>query len=383
MRILHIISGLNTGGTELFLERLIHSLSGEEFQHTVISLTVLGPVGARLKAYGIDVHALEYQWRPKLILDLFRLRRITLNIDPDVVQGWLYHGNLAAYAAIWLSGRRYPMLWNIRHSLDQWSQEKFALRGLIRLGGWLARSAAGIVFNSTRSARQHERFGYPRTKACLVPNGFDLQKYFPNEELGIQVRRRLIVGDHEILFGMVSRYHPLKDHGNFLGATRIVADSNPSARFLLVGRGITKDNASLIENIRAINLEEKVMLLGEREDIPSIMNALDIYVSSSSSEAFPNAVGEAMCCEVPCVVTDAGDSGELVANTGIVVPPKEPESLARGMLQLADVGAAGRKNLGFAARQRIEKHYSNEHAAIQYADLYRSIIQQESSTAHD
>jgi glycosyltransferase involved in cell wall biosynthesis len=373
MRILHLISGLDTGGAELFLERLIGSLDEAEFQHCVVSLTGRGPVGERLRERGIRVHELHLGWGLHLISGLRELRRIIRANRPDLLQGWLYHGNLAASAGAWLTGHRCPVVWNIRHSLDEWPHEKPGLRGLVRLGGWLAGSPVRIVFNSTRSARQHQGLGYRAQKVRVIPNGFDLQKFAPDATLRRETRKQLDINDDKIVFGMIARYHPLKDHGNFLHAARIVADAIPHARFLLAGRQITDENPVLMGLIGDLQLGERVILLGERNDIVNILNACDVYVSSSSSEAFPNAIGEAMSCELPCVVTDAGDSADLVADAGAVVPTGAPELLARAMLEIAQSDLGQRRVLGVSARQRILQNYSNDDAAARYADLYRSV----------
>jgi glycosyltransferase involved in cell wall biosynthesis len=206
----------------------------------------------------------------------------------------------------------------------------------------------------------------------VIPNGFDLQKFAPDATLRRETRKQLDINDDKIVFGMIARYHPLKDHGNFLHAARIVADAIPHARFLLTGRQITDENPVLMGLIGDLQLGERVILLGERNDIVNILNACDVYVSSSSSEAFPNAIGEAMSCELPCVVTDAGDSADLVADAGAVVPTGAPELLARAMLEIAQSDLGQRRVLGVSARQRILQNYSNDNVAARYADLYRS-----------
>lgn len=371
MRIAHIISGLGTGGAELFLGRLIHSINHPDFEHVVVSLTTLGIVGKELQSKGVQVHALQAGWYPNNVFKILNLKNIMKRYQPDLIQGWMYHGNLAAYVTQRYFGVRCPMLWNIRHSLDQWAHEKLRLRILIRISSLLSKAPERIIFNANNAARQHESLGYPKTKSVIIHNGYDLVKFAPNESLRMQMRERHGITAGNIVFGMFSRFHPLKDHGNFLRAARIVADANHNVRFILAGKDITSGNVVLMQQIRELRLENLVMLLGERGDVSEIMNILDIYVSSSSSEAFPNAVAEAMSCGVPCVVTNVGDSAELVAEAGIIVPPKAHQQLARAMLQLIEAGHSVRRDLGVSARRRIESDYSNEAIARQYADLYR------------
>lgn len=376
IRVAHIAAGLETGGGELFLERLVGALHGREFEQHVISMLDAGPVGARMRASGVDAKVLGCHGKTGALAGLYKLGSDLKRLRPDIVQGWLYHGNLAAWAGLRFSGVRCPLLWNIRHSLDQWAEESLFWRSEIRLGGWLGGAPQRIVFNSAHAARQHERLGYPSVKACVIPNGFDLEKFAPDGDAGDEMRSELGIGTNDVVFGIVGRYHPLKDYANFLRAAAIVAAADSAARFVLVGRRLTKDNRELMALIHDSGLKNRVIFLGERDDIPNLMNAFDIYVSSSSSEAFPNVVGEAMSCSLPCVVTDVGDSSELVGDSGIVVPPKSPQALAKGMLELAHTGADRRRELGAAARERIRLNYSMERIALQYADLYRLVCEE-------
>jgi glycosyltransferase involved in cell wall biosynthesis len=122
-----------------------------------------------------------------------------------------------------------------------------------------------------------------------------------------------------------------------------------------------------------VDLTDATYLLGRRDDMPRITAALDVAVSSSFTEAFPNAIGEAMSCGVPCVVTDVGDCGRLVSDTGVVVPPRNPERLATGISQLLDLSCQDRQTLGAAARKRVIEEFSLDKMVKAYMSLYVSI----------
>jgi glycosyltransferase involved in cell wall biosynthesis len=172
---------------------------------------------------------------------------------------------------------------------------------------------------------------------------------------------------------LIGRYHPLKDHATFLGAAKIIRQSYPETVFLLVGRDCTPENAVLQAVIDSCELEGRVRLLGELSELEAVFPALDILVSSSISEGFPTAVGEAMGCGVPCVVTDVGDSGFLVDSTGLVVPAKDPAALATACMRLLAMDPHSRAKLGKVARQRIAQQFAVEQAARQYEGMYREI----------
>ena len=167
----------------------------------------------------------------------------------------------------------------------------------------------------------------------------------------------------------------MKDHANFLQAAAQLSNSYPDVQFLLAGHRVDKDNAPLMEWVRRLKLEDKTHFLGRRKDMHRVTAALDIAsISSYYGEGFPNVVGEAMACGVPCAVTDVGDSSWVVGETGKVVPPKKPEALATAWKELLEIGLEERKKLGRAARERIEKNFNLPTIISQYENLYEQIL---------
>jgi glycosyltransferase involved in cell wall biosynthesis len=184
----------------------------------------------------------------------------------------------------------------------------------------------------------------------------------------------LNVSDQDTLIGLIARYDPMKDHDNFLKAASFLARDNPSVHFVLVGYKVDKNNKTIMRTINESGHEGHFHLLGERGDIPRIIPALDIVTSSSSSEGFPNTIGEAMACGVPCVVTDVGDSALLVGDTGKVVPPRNPQSLADGWREIIELGNEDQRRLGMAARRRIEKEFTLPAVVARYEEFYQQAI---------
>jgi glycosyltransferase involved in cell wall biosynthesis len=190
-----------------------------------------------------------------------------------------------------------------------------------------------------------------------------------------QVRAELRIADDVVLIGLVARYHPMKDHASFLRAAGLVARAHPAVRFLLVGKGLTVEEPKLLKIIGEQHLHGCIFLLGERSDIPRLTASLDIACSASAwGEGFSNSIGEAMACGVPCVVTDVGDSSHIVGDTGLSVPPRDPDALARAIGRLIEAGPEHRRHLGAAARRRIEDGFSIPAIARCYEDLYRECL---------
>jgi len=159
-----------------------------------------------------------------------------------------------------------------------------------------------------------------------------------------------------------------------LHAARRILNHYPYTRFIFCGDGVDETNPDLKLLMQETGAFNGIHLLGRREDIPQIMAAMDVVVSSSAfGEGFPNVIGEAMATEVPCVVTDVGDSAMIVGQTGKVVAPKNPDALADGIIELLKLPAEKRHELGRKARQRIRDHYSLEKIVRDYEKLYRNI----------
>jgi len=143
--------------------------------------------------------------------------------------------------------------------------------------------------------------------------------------------------------------------------------------FVLCGQGVDANNETLVEQVSVLGLSGRIHLLGRREDMPSVFSMLDILVSSSLSEAFPSVIGEAMSCGIPCVATDAGDSARLIADTGLVVPVREPILLAEAITQLVEQPEQ-RRLLGTAARRRIQEYFGVDSMLQKTEALYERMI---------
>lgn len=370
---MHIITGLPTGGAETALLKLLSANNGN-WESAVVSLMDEGTIGPRIAALGVPVHCLGIRrGRPNPARAL-SLMSITRQFRPHLIQGWMYHGNLAASLASVSMRRRVPVLWNIRQSLEGVAEERRLTQSMIRLGALLSWHPANIIYNSSISARQHEIFGYRGLRRVVIPNGFDCQIFRPDNEARHHVRKELGIGIDTFLIGLIARFHPVKDHASFLRAANLVARTHPHVRFILIGEGLTGEAPAVTKLIREQHLESRVFLLGERPDTPRLTAALDIACSASLGEGFSNTIGEAMACGIPSVVTDVGESSLVVANTGLSVRPRDPEALAQAIDRLIDAGPEKRQQLGAAARRRIQTEFSLPAIARRYEDLYREHV---------
>ena len=376
--IVHIITGLYTGGAEMMLYKLLSKIDRERFSPVVVSLIDRGTLGDRIEALGIPVYTIGMKPgalpTPNII---WKFVNIVNKIKPDLIQGWMYHSNLVAQLTSIFSLKSVPVIWNIRHSLHSLSYERPGTVAVIKILIFLSIFSKKIIYNSQVGADQHEKLGYKTTKTITIPNGFDTELFYPSIEARNSIRKELSLPSDCFLIGRFARYHPMKDYPNFINGAAILLKQYPNVHFLLVGSNINWENQILCELIQELGISERIHLLGERQNIPQLTASLDIASTTSAyGEAFPNVIGEAMSCAVPCVVTDVGDSAWIVSDTGKVVPPKNPEALAQAWQELIDLGADGREALGKAARTRIIESFSLDAIVSQYEALYESVIAQ-------
>lgn len=374
LTIVHIITGLGDGGAEGALYRLCKYDTAH--RHIVVSLMDEGKYGPLLATAGVEVHCLRMPQGTLALSTLrgfWQLSRLLRCKRPDVVQTWLYHADLIGGVAARLAGVR-NIVWGIRHSNLTPGTVKDSTIWIAKLSAALsALVPSRIVCCSQQAVEAHECIGYAADKFRLIPNGYDLTRLAPNDDAGRQLRLELGLMSNVPLIGMVARFDTQKDHANLLSALGQLQRDGQAFHCLLVGTGMDAENEKLEVWIRQEELTERVTLLGRRNDIDVVMSALDIHVLSSLGEAFPNVLAEAMACGTPCVTTDVGDAAFIVGDSGWVVPPQDPQALAKG-IQAALTALAATSDWKLrqkAARERIEDNFTIERVVGMFDAVWR------------
>jgi glycosyltransferase involved in cell wall biosynthesis len=367
LTVLHLITGLETGGAEGMLARLATGSDRERFRQVVVSMTGLGTLGRAIAEGGIPLRNLGIRRNVPDPIGLLRLRRVLREFRPDILQTWLYHADLLGLAA-WRLGWAPRLVWNVR------STETVGSAVVRRLLARWSGLPDAVIVNSLEGRRFHEALGYRPRRWVHIPNGFEASMLKPDAEAGKRQREALGIGDDAFVILLPARYHPMKDHATFLSAAALFARIRPEARFVMAGSGIESGNRALTDLISAEGIGEHVLLLGERRDLAAIYPIADVVtLSSAFGEGFPNVLAEAMCCGIPCVATDIGDAAEIVDETGMIVPPRDPAALAAGWEKLAALGPDARRKLGAAARARIVARYDLAAIVVRYEVLYEEI----------
>ncbi|MFC1523801.1 glycosyltransferase [Thermodesulfobacteriota bacterium] len=372
VRIIHIITGLNQGGAEAMLFKILPHLKSR-FDIHVVSLMDEGVYGGKIKENDISLNCLYMRRGEFMGGHLLRLRTLLKRIQPDIIQSWMYHSNLIASVVRMLIMSKPAIAWNVRHSISDLSHERSMTRQVIRANRFLSRGVDRIVYNSRISREQHERFGFAPENGLIIPNGIDVNCFIPSIETRWRVRSELGISEDAVVVGHVARMHPMKNHLGFLRVAVNLAKRYIYAHFVLVGNDVTLSSGSLSALIPE-EVRGRFHLLGSRTDVSELMSVFDVFcLSSVWGEAFPNVLGEAMATEVPCVTTNVGDCALIIGNTGVVVPPWDEDALLAGIESLLKMSSEKRRKLGERARARIEANYTLRGIVEKYVELYEEL----------
>jgi glycosyltransferase involved in cell wall biosynthesis len=374
VKISTLVNGLSTGGAEMMLYNLLSKINLERFEINVISLKDRGFIGEKMKDLGVYVEGLSMDRGFFGPLKIFRLFLLMRRNPPDIVQTWMYHADLLGILLKRLL-KEVRLVWNIRCSNVPFHKYRPFTGWVVKMCSLFSSIPDAIIVNSMAGLEHHKKLGYSQKKMVLIPNGVDTSRFKPDMDSRAEVRKELGLPEDAIIIGLVARWDPLKDHETFLKSARLIRREYDNVYFLLIGNGMSWETERLVYLIHDAGLQDRVVLLGHREDIPRLTASFDIACSSSITEGFPNTVVEAMACEIPCVVTDVGDSAIIVGDTGRVVPPRDPFIFASACLELILMNSEKRKELGKRARERILKNYMLEDIAKEYERLYINLLE--------
>ena len=362
----HIITGLETGGAEILLLRLLERLPEAE-RGAVIVLRGRGALSEQVEALGVPVQHLGLRSLPGL-RDVAKISDAVAAADPSVAQTWLIHGNVLGGFGARRAG--VPVVWGVHSSGVTRATHGTASVVFQAAERRLSRRVPDAIVACSDSAAEFMRTsGYATDRISVIRNGFDLARFHPDAAHRASVRDELGIGLDTPVVGHVGRFHPMKDHHNLLAAAELVVKQVPAARFVLVGSGLSPDNAELAE--WAAPLGDAVSLLGRRSDTERLYRAFDVTVlSSAAGEALPLVIGEAMASGSPFVSTDGGDAAAIIGDTGRVVARSSPQQLADAISELLAMGPEGLARLGARARRRISDEYSLDGMVAAYRGLW-------------
>jgi glycosyltransferase involved in cell wall biosynthesis len=372
-KVLFIITGLQVGGAEKSLLKVVQGLR-DQYAFHVISLSDKGQVAKELQELGIPVESLDLQSSFQVPWGLVKLYIRIRKIRPDVVKTWMYHADFLGGIAAKLA-RIKIVFWGVRHSDLTTNGVKRGTRLVARVNAILSDSLpTKIVYNSRRGIELHHSMGFSRKNSVFIPNGFDCSIFKFSMVARNSFRSRHNIDASCQVVGLIARYDPLKNHFGFIEAASYILRELPKTVFVMAGRGVDEHNEEINRELYSLGIHHNFRLLGEVNELPEVYSALDILGLSSISESFPNVVGEAMACGVRCVSTDVGDAREIIGETGIVVPPNDMIGLAKGILKFLHDMSLLQESYSDLARQRIVDLFNNSKNLEKFSALFRQQI---------
>jgi glycosyltransferase involved in cell wall biosynthesis len=371
MRVLHIITDLDSGGAEMQLCGLCALLKSAGYDQKVVVLKAEGLLSPRIRALGIDCIHLNLRAGRFDLGGVRALRPIMQEYRPAVIHAWMYHA--CVYAALaGASGR--PLLLSVHHSSLSFANDSVStLMAAFACGVLSYRRNVHLAYCAESARRSHEGRGYCRERGVFIPNGYASSHFQRNGQSGEAMRARLGIPAGAFVLGLVARFNPIKDHTVFLKAFSLVRERHPEAVAILAGNDIDSSNVGLLRLIsRWCPDHSAVVLAGRCSDMVAAYSAMDVLILSSRSEAFPNVLCEGMLCELPCVTTDVGDCRSIVGDCGTVVAPRSADLLGAAMLRMLELPYADRVAMGLSGRRRIAARYPEDEVLRSYAACYEN-----------
>lgn len=353
MKIAHVINDLGDGGAESILFNICKNNISN--QHHVVSLTLGGKYKELLKSKGIEVYEFDFSKFYKVIPEFFKLIFLLKKINPNIVQTWMYHADLIGGLASRIIGIK-KIFWGIHNTNIEKSYTKRSTRivvSILKVLSYLLPEKIICCANSSKNV--HITMGYCKKKMITIENGYDPEIFTPGDFMTSEKQK---VYPRKIIFGTVGRYNPVKDYKNLLTAFSLLSNKK-SIKLILVGTNLDNSNIELVSLIKELELCEIVELLGRKENVQDILKDLDFFVLSSSSEAFPNVLAEAMLCGVPCISTNAGDAAHIIGDTGWTAPIKDSKQLAEKIeLAIKYYESSDINKMRILSRQRIIDNFT-------------------------
>lgn len=367
MSYLHLITGLDRGGAETMLCKLA------EAQPIPSSFATLLPQGGLRRDLGRhweDLGAfLEGGLSGK---NLCRIVAQMLQSPPEAIMTWMYHSDLMGAPLGWVLRR--PVAWNLRGALDTTTVFKERTRLIIKILGMLTQLTETFVCsNSTRAIAAHRAAGYRISRWAYLPNGFDLHRFRPDKDIRTRWRHAHGIATDTAVLGIVARFDPAKNYNRFLRIAARLMTRRSDLIFVAMGRDVTRENAWFADRIAALGLSGRILLLGEIARTEEVIPALDLLCLTSDTEGFPNVLGEAMACGVPCVTTDVGDCREVVGDCGRVVAPQDETRFVSDCLDLLNEPSDIRESRRERCRARINNRFDLQKIATLYMKLCESL----------
>ncbi len=365
IKVLYLITELSIGGAQKALYRLLKSLDRSSFDPVVVCLyNRTGLVSKQIQELDIEVIGLEMnaKWR----WDAFwRLGKNLSQYKPTILHTWMFHANLPGRILGQIA--RIPIIISSERTMGQ---EGYLRRFLNRLTSGLSDAIICVSDNVAIYAAQ--KIGIYEKKIFTIPNGIDISAFEASPTQQIARKNNKLPGE-KIIIGAIGRPRWVKGFDVLISAVAKITELN--ILLLFVGDG--PDQYKLRQLVKNIGQSDRIFFWGDQSEIQEILPILDILVNSSFHEGMSNIILEAMAAGLPVVATAVGGTPEVVVDgeTGLLVPPGDPDSLAAALLRLIQDKDL-RTKMGLAGRKRVRKYFTIEETVRKTETLYFELLRE-------
>ena len=356
--VVHVITNFaGVGGAEMMLSRLVAQTQAE-YEHIIISLMHVSDVYTETLKLCSSHYSLNWKGINSFSV-MLKLRTLLQQIQPNVVQGWMYHANAMTSLSLLGMQQKPPVFWGVHHSLASSKEESLSTKVALNLSKLFSQQPKGIVYCAHSSLEQHQECGFNNANQQVIANGVPLDQFQVNEQL------------HEpITIGFAGRYHKAKGYPYLL---QVIAElKDQPIIFKIAGSGANLDTPEIKQAFAEHQLDlQKVKLFDQVSDMPAFYQSIDAFLMTSITEGFPNVLVEAMASGLPCITTDVGDAKYIVEEKGWVVAPRDVAGLKAAILNYVKLSQADKRSLKQQTRARVEQNFSIQHVSQQYMTVWR------------
>jgi len=345
------IRSLDIGGAERQFIELVKNIDKSKFN--ILVCTMYGGVQEDIikNIPNIKYVDLEKNGRYDFIKFYINYKKVLKDFAPDVIYSFLGEMNLFSY---WCKSRQTKIIWGFRASNMDLKKYGKVPQIMFWLQKKLSKKVDKIIANSYASIEFHKKEGFFMDKAIVIHNGIDTYRFKKSEDKREKFRKKYSLKETDIAVGIVARIDYMKGYIVFVKAIKKLLEKFDNIKVFAVGGGDEKIKKEC-ENILGKFNNDRFIWLGNQKNVENIYNGFDIVSSSSFGEGFSNSIAEAMSCEVPCVVTDVGDSKIIVGDIGIIVKPNDVNALYQGLEKMIN---SDYKKLGVLSRKRVVENFS-------------------------
>jgi glycosyltransferase involved in cell wall biosynthesis len=371
MKIIYVIGSLEIGGAEKTLYRFLVESDMDKNDVLIICLTAYGEMGHQLLKQGWNVVNVMIN-KKNFLYSFYKIFNLINNFKPDIVHTWMYHSDFIGGIIAKIAGVK-NVIWCIRTTnLAADAKLTRFIRRTNALLSYIIPSRIVCVSESAKS--KHTSLGYKSKNMIVIPNGYSADAFINvNANFRSLFRSNFNIAN-ELVIGSVGRFNFVKGQDIFVKSAIQVLERYPNIKFLLVGRDNNWQNRTLNTLIQNSGFTDSFILLDERDDVPQCLSVMDIYCLPSRTEAFPNALVEAMLSGLPCVATDVGDTKIIANNLCTIVPSENSDALANALINMIEMPESQRKLLGEKGKEHIQKEYSIDKMVRRYEDIYSELL---------